>query len=418
MFASYGVVLRSPRAARVFGAALLGRLSYGTVGLSLTLTFVQTTGSYARAGAMVALFGGTSSLLTPWRASLVDRFGPRAALRPMAVLYGLGLVGLAVAAHMGSVPLSGVVAVLAGACTPPLGPVMRALWPELVPDRSLLQSAYSLDTVCEQIIFTVGPLLAGLFAVLSSATVGLLVSAGLVIVGTFGLTTVRNTITRPAEAVSPEGSESAAGRPEAPVPGAWSVFGRLWPTLLAMAALGAAESGLALLNVAFAGAAGAAWAEAAMSVAGVAGGLVYGVVTWRMAPGTRLPLLSVPIALTLAAAGLAPGVPALIAIVAVFGLFIAPTLTTGYLVVENAAPPQRRTAVASWVNTAFNAGASLGAAGVGALTDLVSLPLCFVFAAVPVLVASGVGLAGTRRSAAVGVSDQESASAAEEALAV
>ncbi|MEV5569594.1 MFS transporter [Spirillospora sp. NPDC052269] len=418
MFASYGVVLRSPRAARVFGAALLGRLSYGTAGLSLTLTFVQATGSYARAGAMVALFGGASCLLAPWRAGLVDRFGPRAALRPMAVLYGLGLIGLAVAAHLGSTPVAGVVAVAAGACTPPLGPVMRALWVELVPDRDLLQRAYSLDTVAEQIIFTVGPLLAGLFAVLSSATVGLLVSAGLVIAGTFGLTTVRNTISRPAgEAESRDGAESDEGGSQVSAPGAWSVFGRLWPMLLAMAALGAAESGLALLNVAFAGAGGAAWAEAAMSVAGVLGGLVYGAVTWRMAPGTRLPLLAVPIALALAAAGLAPGVPALIAIVAVFGLFIAPTLTTGYLVAENAAPPQRRTAVSSWVNTAFNTGSSLGAAGVGVLTDLAPLSLCFAFAALPVLLSSGVTLAGTRLASGR-AADQELESAAEDALAV
>ncbi|MCP2342853.1 MFS transporter [Actinomadura rupiterrae] len=449
MFASYVAVLRTPRAARVFSAALLGRLSYGTVGLSLTLTFVQATGSYARAGLMVALFGGTSCLLTPWRAGMVDRFGPRAALRPMAALYGLGLVGLVGAAHLSSPVAAGAVAIAAGACTPPLGPVMRALWAELVPDRDLLQRAYSLDTVAEQIIFTVGPLLAGLFAVTSSASVGLLASAALVIAGTFGLTTARNTIPRTAEPVpaaeaapavtpaepAPAGTpaeaaqvgtaaeaasagmaaEVAQGRTEV-VPSAVSVFGRLWPTLLAMLALGAAESGLALLIVAFAGAGGAAWTEAAISVAGVGGGLAYGAVTWRMSPGTRLPLLAVPMALALALGGLAPNVPVLIAVVSVFGLFIAPVLTTGYLVAEAAAPPQRRTGVASWVNTAFNAGSSLGSAGVGALTAVLPLSLCFAMAAVPVLLASVLLLAWTRRSAR-GVRAQELEPAAEDALA-
>ncbi|MFC4912165.1 MFS transporter [Actinomadura gamaensis] len=416
MFASYGAVLRTPRAARVFAAALVGRLSFGTVGLSLTLTFVQATGSYARAGAMVALFGGASCLLTPWRAGLVDRYGTRAVLRPMAVLYGIGLVGLAGAAHLASGWAAGGVAIAAGATLPPLGPVMRALWAELVPDRDLLQRAYSLDTVAEQIIFTLGPLLAGLFAVTASASLGLLVSAGLVIAGTFGLTAKRNVIRRPAEAV--DAVELARGDLEAAeVSGARRVFARLWPTLLAMAALGAAESGLALLIVAFAGAGGAAWTEAAMSVAGVVGGLVYGAVTWRMSPGTRLPALAVPLALALAAAGLAPDVPVLIAVVSVFGLLIAPLLTTGYLVGEAAAPPQRRTAVASWVNTAFNAGSSLGSAGVGALTALLPLPLCFALAALPVLLASGMVLAGTVR-AGRRVRAQELALAAEDALAL
>ncbi|MEV4255148.1 MFS transporter [Spirillospora sp. NPDC049652] len=442
MLASYGAVLRTPRAARIFGAALLGRLSYGTVGLSLTLTFVQATGSYARAGAMVALFGGASCLLTPWRAGLVDRFGPRAALRPMAVLYGLGLAVLVAAAHLSSDLVIGAVAVTAGACTPPLGPVMRALWAELVPDRELLQRAYSLDTVAEQIIFTVGPLLAGLFAVLASAAVGVLVSSGLVIIGTLALTTRRNTVARAAEpepvgerpepraadAVEPATSAGAVaagqGVPvrergasgQSGADGTGSLLGSLWPMLLMMATLGAAETGLALLIVAFAGAGGAAWGEAAMSVAGVVGGLAYGAVSWRMAPRTRLPLLAVPMAAALAVAGLAPGVPVLIAAVSVVGLFIAPLLTTAYLVAENAAPARRRTAVASWVNTAFNAGASLGVAGVGGLTDLLPLPLCFAFAALPVLLAAAVVPAVTRRTDRARA--QEFELAAEDALAV
>ncbi|RFU41295.1 MFS transporter [Actinomadura logoneensis] len=461
MFASYGAVLRTPRAARVFGAALLGRLSYGTVGLSLTLTLVQASGSYSRAGAMVALFGGASCLLTPWRAGLVDRFGPRAALRPMAVLYGLGLAGLAAAAHLSSGLATGAVAVAAGACTPPLGPVMRALWAELVPDRELLQRAYSLDTVAEQVIFTVGPLLAGLFAVLFAPEVGVLISTGLVITGTLTLTTRGNTITRPAEpkpvddgrgasqgaggevvasggvaaggsvgdglgAASVEdtpglphdvgGVDTSEKRDASGGTGARGLLASLWPMLLMMATLGAAETGLALLIVAFAGAGGAAWGEAAMSVAGVVGGLVYGAVTWRMAPRARLPLLAVPTALALGVAGLAPGVPVLIAAVSVVGLFIAPLLTTAYLVAESAAPARRRTAVASWVNTAFNAGASLGVAGVGALTDVLPLWLCFVFAALPVLLAAGVVPLVTRRTGRARAQDLECA--AEDALAV
>ncbi|GAA1552219.1 hypothetical protein GCM10009678_38910 [Actinomadura kijaniata] len=47
---SYAVVLRVPHARTTFAAALLGRLSYGIVFLSLTLAVSQATGSYAVAG--------------------------------------------------------------------------------------------------------------------------------------------------------------------------------------------------------------------------------------------------------------------------------------------------------------------------------------------------------------------------------
>ncbi|NEB76956.1 MFS transporter, partial [Streptomyces sp. SID14478] len=83
----YAAVLRTPYALRTFGAALLGRLSYGTVPLSLMLATKDATGSYAVAGAAMALFGATSVLLSPLRALFVDRYGPRRALPPMALGY-------------------------------------------------------------------------------------------------------------------------------------------------------------------------------------------------------------------------------------------------------------------------------------------------------------------------------------------
>ncbi len=64
--------------------------------------------------------------------------------------------------------LLGTLAVAAGGCAPPLGPVMRTLWSDLLPDRQALQRAYSLDTVAEELVFVVGPLLAGLLAALAT----------------------------------------------------------------------------------------------------------------------------------------------------------------------------------------------------------------------------------------------------------
>ncbi|HET9172107.1 MAG TPA: hypothetical protein VFN97_21940 [Actinospica sp.] len=63
---SYLQVLRLPGAARLFGCALWGRLSYGTVFLSLTLALTRATGSYsttrrARGSRNVAEPGFTST---------------------------------------------------------------------------------------------------------------------------------------------------------------------------------------------------------------------------------------------------------------------------------------------------------------------------------------------------------------------
>ena len=158
---SYAAVLRMPHATRTFAAALVGRLSYGMVSLAVLLAVSRATGSYAVAGVIMALFGAASVFLSPLRAALVDRHGPRRALLPMAALYA-GLLGvLAAATWRPGAPalLLGTAAVAAGACTPPLGPTMRAVWGELVTDRRLLQRAYSLDGVAEELLFVSGPLL-------------------------------------------------------------------------------------------------------------------------------------------------------------------------------------------------------------------------------------------------------------------
>lgn len=111
--------------------ALVGRSSYGVVFLSLVLAVARITGSYATAGVVIAVFGLSSSLLSPFRARLIDRYGSRTVLPPMAVLYALLLAAMAAVTWQSGAPraLLWILAGACGACTPPLGPLMRTLWP-------------------------------------------------------------------------------------------------------------------------------------------------------------------------------------------------------------------------------------------------------------------------------------------------
>ncbi|WP_050369128.1 MFS transporter [Streptomyces acidiscabies] len=185
---SYRAVLQLPYALRTFGSALLARLSYGLVSLSVLLTTVDATGSYTTAGVVMAVFGGTMVVLTPLRATLVDRHGPRRALPPMVLLYVTFLCGFAfTAVSPGPSPLAlGTLIALAGACAPPLGPTMRAVWSELAPGKGMLQRAYSLDGVAEELLFVVGPVLVGVLVGVASPVAGVVASAGVMVVGTWG----------------------------------------------------------------------------------------------------------------------------------------------------------------------------------------------------------------------------------------
>ncbi|MGW2855343.1 hypothetical protein ACWDAZ_26165, partial [Streptomyces sp. NPDC001215] len=101
---SYAAVLRVPYARRTFAAALVGRLSYGTVSIAVMLSVTRATGSYAVAGTVMALFGATTVLLSPPRAAFVDRYGPGRALKPMALIYGALLAALSVASWRPGAP--------------------------------------------------------------------------------------------------------------------------------------------------------------------------------------------------------------------------------------------------------------------------------------------------------------------------
>ncbi|GAA4627962.1 MFS transporter [Actinoallomurus vinaceus] len=395
---SYGAVLRAPHARRTFGAALLGRLSYGVVSLSLVLAVSGATGSYATAGTAVALFALAVSVLSPVRARLIDRYGPRRALRPMAVAYALLLGALALLTARHGVPAAPVVglAFAAGAFPPPLGPVMRTLWSDLVPDRRLLQRAYSLDTVAEELLFVTGPLLAGLIAALAGPAAGVAVSAGLVLVGTFAL--VSSPVARSRAGAGDEAAdavETATGRPRA------GSFGGLGRPVVLSAGIGACLGALGLLLVAFAArrheAPAAAWAEAALSAGSAVGGLVYGSRSWRVPGRVRLPVLTAALAASLAVAGAAPDLYVLAAVTGVAGLFVAPAMTTAYLLAEESAAPGARTRAGAWVNTAFNAGSSIGVAAAGRLVGRLPLAWCFAAAAALPLILALIALARRAR---------------------
>ncbi|MDH6114699.1 MFS family permease [Kitasatospora sp. MAP12-15] len=384
---SYRAVLRTPQAARTFSAALVGRLSYGTVNLSLVLTLTRSTGSYATTGGVLALFGLTVAVLSPVRAGLIDRHGPRRALPPMALLYAAALVGLVVA-H-GVLPLS-LLALAAGACAPPLGPVMRGLWSELLPGEAELQRAYSLDTVAEELLYVGGPLLVGLIG----PTPGLLLSAALVLAGTLALVCAPVAGVRKARAAT-------AGRGGL-VPG----IGR---PVLVTAALGLSLGALGLLIVsAGQGRPGAvAWLEAAMATGSALGGLAYGAVRWRRPARVRLSLVVSGLGTVVAVSGLAPGLGGLAVLVGLAGLFVSPALATGYLLADECAAPERRVRAGAWLNTAFNAGSTAGTAAAGLATGALPPAVCFVLAAAPLLavgvlpVLAGAGLRRGREATAL-----------------
>jgi hypothetical protein len=280
-----------------------------------------------------------------------------------------------------------VLAAAAGACAPPLGVVMRTLWSVLIDDRAVLQTAYSLDGVAEELLYVAGPVIAGVITVVAAPAVGLLLSAGLAVAGT-GLFLRSPALRRwPAPAAGP-----ASETPDA-APGEASGGRAILALALATGALGLCLGGLGLVIVAFSQArhdpAALAWIEAGLSAGSALGGLGYGAVAWRVSARRRLVLLVAGLAVVLIPAALSPDLPVLALLVALAGVLVSPALSTAYVLTGRLSSPRSRNRAGTWVSSGYNAGSSAGAAVSGQLVGRIPLSACLPLLLAPALLALG-----------------------------
>jgi MFS family permease len=391
---SYAAILRLPHARPLLAASLLGRLSNATGPLSVVLFVQSETGSLAQAGAASAAIALTSGLLAPVRGRLVDRLGQRRCLPPMAAVFAAALVGVVAAAGPGPAAVAATVglAAAAGAAVPPLGASMRVLWISLVGQGPRLQTAYALDAVLDELLFVIGPLLAGGLATLYQPAAGVLATAGLAVAGTLGF--VASPVSR-AQAGSQEASRGRAG---------WA--GALGgPGLRALAlSLTGVGAAIGIWEIGLVGAAREAGSPEAASIslaawaaASAVGGLWYGSRTWRRPPGQRYLALLALLVLACAPMAATSSLLALGAAVALVGLVLAPLESSAYVLAAELAPPGTLTESATWMTTAINVTAAAGLAVAGALIDRVGVPATLAVACACTAGGLVVALAGRER---------------------
>lgn len=371
--AGYLDVVRIPGALRVFLPALLGRLAFAMTGLVILLSTYSAAGSFAISGACTGAFGIAHVAASPYRARLVDRFGQRRALCTMAFAYGAALCALAVAtADRWDTPAWSLVSFSAavGLFPPPLGASMRTVWGSLTTSAGARTRAYSLDTVSEESLFTLGPLVGAGIATAASPWAALVVIAAVSVIGTLAMTSSTH-------------SSTHGGSTRRVAPSARPLRQRGFPgVLLAVTGVGVVLGTVEIAATAFAdsrdslGSAGLLLA--AMGAGSVCGGLLYGRREWSSSLHSRLLLTSTTMTAMAVALSIPAGTAVLLLGLFALGLFLAPALITGYLLSDRLTSPDVRTEASNWITTAVNAGAAAAAGGVGIVVDRASSNTGFV----------------------------------------
>ncbi len=374
----YAAVLRTPHVLRLLTTALISRAPIGVDGLAIVLFVRAEYGSYATAGAVAAFFAAGAAVVGPLMGRLVDRLGARRVLVPLALAHAAGLAALILlGAAAVPAPLLFVTALLAGSSIPPVGSVLRALWPTLLAERDeLLTTAYALDSVLLELAFIVGPVVVAGAAAIGSPQLALLLSIVLVVVGTvlFTATQVVRDFSPADDHAHDTGGRLGAVRS----PGVRTLA---LATLPVGFCLGACEVafpafGEYLNDRALAGPLLAVW-----SAGSAAGGLLYGAHAHRMAIdrtylGTMalLPVVTLPLALPSSFAVMVP-----LALLA--GCAVAPLISAANQLIGDIAPQGALTEAYTWLLTALVAGVAAGNAASGLIVDAVDWRAAFVMAA-------------------------------------
>ncbi len=172
-------------------AGLLARLPLPMAAIGIITMLSQLRGGYALAGAVSATFVLTYALLSPQISRLVDRHGQSRVLPVATVISVIGFLLLVERAQwQGADGVLFAGAMLAG-CMPSMSAMVRARWTVLYRGRSRLQTAYSLETVFDEVAFIAGPALSVGACVALFPQAGPLAAALLLLLGVFALLTQR-----------------------------------------------------------------------------------------------------------------------------------------------------------------------------------------------------------------------------------
>lgn len=361
MLSTYRRVLGVPGSLRFSATGLVARLPISMLGIGIVLLVSSTTGSYALAGTVSAVYVVANAIFAVVQGRLVDLLGQRRVLPVGATAFAVALVSMMVAVQL-DWPLAVVYAAafVSGAGLPPVGACVRARWAHVLEEPTDVQTAFALEAVVDEAVFILGPVLVALLATLVHPLAGLAVAVVAGFAGSLHLATQR--LTEP-----PAGRHATVrARPAMP----WLAVAAMSGV---MAALGALFGSAEVVTIAFADERDAtAWSGpllATWALGSLVAGLVTGAVRWRHGPADRLLVGAAAMAATMGVLPFVSTIPWMFAALLVGGMAISPTLIAAMSLIEQVAPARRLTEALGMLHTGLAAGVALGSAAAGAVVD-------------------------------------------------
>ncbi|MGY2129640.1 MFS transporter [Blastococcus sp. SYSU DS0617] len=378
----YLQVLRTPHTLPMVLAAFIGRLPLSMVGLGCVLLVADQTGSYGLGGAVAAVGAVTTAVAGPFIGRLSDAHGQRRVLLPvLAVFVSAGTLFLLAVRQDWPLVLVFASAGLAGACLPPVSSMIRVRWTHLLRGSHRLPTALAMESVVDEMVFVLGPVLVTVLSTTGHATSGLVTAFVLATVGSLLFAAQRRT--EPVPTAVENRSMSSAMRSDG-----------LKVLFVVSAAVGTVLGTLQISLVAFADELDekpmTGVLIAALAVGSMISGIGWGAVHWRLPLRHRLAGVLVLLTLLSAPLILVRDAWLMVPFVVLAGIAVSPALISAFTLAEQLVPRAAVTEAFTWIGTALALGVALGASVSGKIVDVsganAALAVATVAAAVAALV--------------------------------
>ena len=364
----YREIFSAPGSKAFCAAGLIARMPISMAGIGIITMLSQLHGSYWLAGAVAATFALAMALLAPQISRAVDRYGQRRILPGVAAVGVCAMLALLLCSYLNAPDWTLFVCATLAGCMPSMPAMVRARWSELYRGSPKLHTAFSFESVLDEVCFIIGPPISVGLSVALFPQAGPLAAAILLAVGVTAF--VMQHKTEPP--VHPRTRENDV---------TFLRQGAVLVLMMALIGLGTIVGTVDVVSVAFAQHQGEpAAASIVLSVYALGSclaGLVFGSLKLNM-PLPRLFLLgALATAITMVPLMWANSIITLAAAMFVAGLFFAPTLITAMALVENIVAPAKLTEGLTWMITGLGMGVALGAVVGGWVIDAYGAPAGF-----------------------------------------
>lgn len=356
----YREIFSAPGTKAFSFAGLVARMPISMLGIGIVTMFSQLQGNYWLAGAIAATFALASALIAPQISRMADQWGQSRVLLPATAVSVLSVSILLLCARYEAPTWTLFLVALCAGVMPNMSAMVRARWVELYRGSQKLHTAFSFESVVDEICFIIGPVLSVSSSVILFPEAGPLLSCVFLTIGVLLFTLQKSTEPK----VHPHTTTHN---------GTVIKIGSLQLLALTLAAIGTIFGTIDVVSIAFAEDQGNTVAASVVlsvyAVGSCLAGLVYGTLTIKT-PLHRQFFWAVTISMiTMLSLFFVDSITKLIIAVFFAGMSVAPTMIITMGLVEKIVPKSQVTEGMTWAITGLGIGVSIGSAIAGWVID-------------------------------------------------